>query len=148
MTFAPDGDGWIAGPYAVSDLGDGPIEVVRHYVAQAGHEDSERERVWHRPIRPLPTVPGYYIAKDPSYGGTVVVELLGSPAGQWVDAGDRTYLQPDAVRDLGPLIRLAPVAEVLDAVDTASDGIGEPGESTWIVSAAIADVERQYGVQR
>lgn len=69
---------------------------------------------------PLPVVPGYYVAENPDYGSTVVVELLGVD-GQWVDAGDRHYLVDREVQAMGKLVRLAPVAEVLRRVQSETE---------------------------
>lgn len=67
---------------------------------------------------PLPGRPGYYMAEEP-YGGPAVIELLNQPDGQWVDAGDRSYLTEEDVRALGPLRALIPVDEIADAFRTA-----------------------------
>lgn len=73
------------------------------------------DRYWVREApAPLPTRPGYYVAKRPEYGSeSVVVELLYSPRGQWVDAGDTRYLTEGDVRELLPLRRLVPLDDVI-----------------------------------
>lgn len=58
---------------------------------------------------PLPTVPGFYVGDyDRSPSGKIVIELLNSPAGTWVDNTDSNYLQDEWVRRLGNLTRLVP----------------------------------------
>jgi hypothetical protein len=58
---------------------------------------------------PLPTVPGFYVGDyDQSPSGQIVIELLNSPEGVWVDNTDSQYLQIDWVRGLGNLTRLVP----------------------------------------
>lgn len=110
-TFNP-GPGWIQvteGEYISQGTGHGP---------RLNMEDGGLGRFWVRepPAPPLPTEPGYYAAQQPSYGETVVVELLRMPAGQWVDAGDRNYLDAAAVAAMGPLVRLEPRAVTAKAV--------------------------------
>lgn len=138
------GDDWTEG-MPEGDVG--PIEILTIGTVTSPSAVPQVRRYFRR-LAVLPTRPGYYAAEADAPGAHTVVELLNSPRGQWVDAGDRNYLDPDDVRALGPLTRLAPVTEVLDAVDTAAEGTGEPGDSTWIVASALSAVELQYGVQR
>lgn len=82
------------------------------------------------PVPLLPSEPGYYVPERPNYGGgAVVVELLHSPTGQWVDAGDRQYLVEADVVELGTLVRLEPRAITAKAVleRVRENGFGVPG---------------------
>lgn len=91
---------------------------------------------------PLPTIPGYYVAEEPSNQlAPVVVELLNSPAGQWADAGaGHTYLTEDQVRALGPLAPLARVDEIIGAI------LGSPALNGGIPLETITDIAARYGV--
>jgi hypothetical protein len=108
----------------VSDFDPGPgwREMPRGTYAEQDDDTTlvlmakgQPSRRWVReaPTPPLPTRPGYYIAQNPEYGGTVVVELLAHPEGRWADAGDRKYLTEDDVRGLLPLRRLVPIENVI-----------------------------------
>lgn len=140
-TFNP-GPGWVERPgmnYApegVETIAWSDGKTVRRFVREA-------------PAAPLPTEPGYYVAPPPSYGDTVVVELLHSPAGQWVDAGDRQYLTPEDVRELGPLVRLEPRAVTARAV---LDRVRDTSLIQFAVAANPANaaeydaIAREFGV--
>jgi hypothetical protein len=98
----------------------------------------------------LPVEPGYYIAERPSYGDHVVVELLNSPAGQWVDSGDREYLTIEDVASMGPLIRLERRADTAKAV---LDRVRATGLHELLLAANPANTEdldtiaRDFGIK-
>jgi hypothetical protein len=65
-----------------------------------------------RKPKPLPNVPGFYVGDyDRSPSGKIVIQLLNSPPGTWVDNSDSNYLEEQWVRRLGNLTRLVPVSE-------------------------------------
>ncbi|MET0590549.1 MAG: hypothetical protein ABWZ77_05175 [Naasia sp.] len=134
-TFDP-GPGWREVervPTSVEDVASARIGGVWHYFAREA------------PV-PLPTEPGYYLTTEPDYGGgPVVVELLNSPAGQWVDAGDRQYLNADQVRDMLPLVRLEPRAVTAKAV---LDRFYRAWLDDDDVTEAIDIVQREFGVDQ
>jgi hypothetical protein len=143
MTGYTPGADWYEGPPpSPSGL---PSEVLALHTVTADGVQLAAERVWHRPLPPLPTLPGYYLpAGGPGFGATVVVELLNRPDRQWVDAGDRTYLSEDQVRDLLPLARLARVDDLL--AEVAQIDLGAWADAREDLRKGLDELARRYGV--
>lgn len=69
------------------------------------------------PKNVLPTEAGFYVGNyDKSPSGKILIELLNSPEGQWVDNTDSRYLDVEWVQKLGNLTRLEAVPVTAKAV--------------------------------
>lgn len=134
MTAFEPGEGW----REVSGTAEEPDLVE--------YDDGLPVRLWVRqqPVPALPTEPGYYVAQTPTYGGPVVVELLNRPVGQWVDAGDRNYLDAQDVARLGALERLEKRAETAKVVLEFLTNATTPGH---VDAHSLFAARTEFGVE-